>query len=262
MQRKPSENAKSLRLSDGSMLKIEQHKSLESTAQLARSYAEAGYPNKYVVFSETVTAPTALRGSGNDASHGIFMSCVLRPSFFPSQAGLLAPLSAVAMLTALEEHTEKELGIGWLSDVFCEGKRIANVSIEGKLDSFASYEYLIVTFSVLLDDKSFPPRLGDMIKKVFETGNDSISIIIAKTILHKFFTVYAGLKSPAKHMDTYARRFILVDKRIKYIKDGKKHRCRVVGVNKQTGALNVDIGKGELMQINSPSGVIIPNRIK
>ena len=262
MLKKQDENTTSLRLADGSMLKIEQHKSVESTAKLARSYAESGYPNKYVVFSEEVTDPGVLNGAGADASRGVFMSCVLRPSFFPSQAGLLAPLSAVAMLTALEEHTEKELGIGWLSDVYCEGKRIASVNIEGKLDNFSSYEYLIVTFSVLLDERSFPPRLGDMIKKVFETGNDSISIIIAKTILHKFFTVYAGLKSPAKHMDTYARRFILVDKRIKYIKDGKKHKCRVIGINKQTGALNVDIGKGESMQITSPSGVIIPSKIK
>jgi hypothetical protein len=63
-------------------------------------------------------------------------------------------------------------------------------------------------------------------------------------------------------MDTYVRKFALTDKRIKYIKDGKKRTCRVVSVAKDTCAITVDIGKGELIQIASPSGVITPSKIQ
>ncbi len=258
----PANSIKNIRLADNSILKLEHHDSLESTSALAKSYADASYPNKYVVFTPTLTGGTTHMGLISEKQSGIFMSCILRPSFFPAQAGLLAPLAAVALLTALEEHTEKKLGIGWLSDIYCNGKKIGGVSIEGKLDSFSSYEYLIVTFAVEIDEKDFPPRLNDMIKKVFESDNDSIEEIIAKTILHKFFAVYSSLKTPEKHMDTYARRFALTDKRIKYIKDGKRHTCRVVGVDKGTCSLIVDIGGGELMRITSPSGIIIPSKIR
>lgn len=254
------DSVKSIRLADGSILKLECVDSVESVAALAKSYANSGYANKYVVFTEHQTGPCPIKAAG-DSTHGIYMSCILNPSFFPSQAGLLAPLATVAMLNALEEHTDKELGIGWLSDVYCNNKKIGNVSIEGKLDSFSSYEYMIVSFYVALDESNFPPRLGDMIKKVFEPGNDSIAMIIAKTILHKFFAAYASLKNPKKYMDTYARRFILTDKKIKYIKDGKKHSCRVVGIDKDTCSMTVDIGRGELLKITSPSSVVIPNRI-
>ena len=250
------------RLADGSILKMEHVDSIESTAALAKAYANSGHPNKYVVFTEHQTGPSAIRSTTSDPTRGIYMSCILRPSFFPSQAGLLAPLATVAMLSALEEHTDKNLGISWLSDVYCNERRIGNVTIEGKLDNFSSYEYLIVNFYVALDENNFPPRLGDMIRKVFEPGNDSIAMIIAKSILQKFFNAYASLKNPAKYMDMYARRFILTDKKIKYLKDGKKHNCRVVGIDKDTCSMTVDVGRGELLKITSPSSVVIPNKIR
>ena len=258
----PYKAVKNIKLFDNSLLKFETHDSLESTAELAKSYANSAYPNKYVVYTQNQTGASQTKGLRSDKQSGIYMSCILRPSFFPAQAALLAPLATVALLTALEEHTDSKLGIGWLSEIYCNGKKIGGVTIEGKLDSYSSYEYLIVNFSIAINDKDFPPRLNDIVKKVFEADNDSIYEIIAKTILHKFFSVYSSLKKPAKYMDTYVRRFALVDKRIKYIKDGKKHACRVVSVAKDTCAITVDIGKGELMQISSPSGVITPNKIQ
>lgn len=256
-------SVKSIKLHDGSVVKFEQHESLDSTSALAKAYANAGYPNKYVVFTENQTGNGQFKGkSSSDKQMGIFLSCILRPSFFPSQAGLLAPISAAALLTALEEHTASHLGIGWLSDIYCNGKRIGNVSIEGKLDSFSSYEYLIVSFAVLIDKRDFPPRLNDMIRQVFEGEHDSITEIIAKTILQRFFSAYTSLKSPGKYMDTYMRKFLLTDKRIKYIKDGKRLPCRVLGVDKDSCALMIDVGGGEVVKITSPSGVVIPGRIK
>lgn len=255
---------RSLKLGDGSLIKLEHRKALTSTSALAKSYANAGYPNKYVIFTEKQYASpiTKTRLGEGVPENGIFISCILRPSFFPSQAGLLAPLAAVALLTGLEEHTDKQLGLGWLSDVYCEGVRIGGVSVEGKLNSFSSYEYLIVSFAVHLDEKSFPPRITDMIRKVFESGNESVAMIIAKTILHKFFSIYSNLKAPEKYMDIYKRKFILYDKKIKYLIDGKKRTFRVVDVDRDTCALTVAEKHGQEMKISSPSGVIVPPKIR
>ena len=112
---------------------------------------------------------------------------------------------------------DKKLGIGWVNSIFCDGLKIGECFVEGKLDNFTSYEYLIVTFSVKLNEKYFTPRLTDMMRKVFEEDNFSIEMIIAKTILNKFFATYRDLKDPMKHMDTYKKKFVLFDKKIKYI---------------------------------------------
>ncbi len=254
----------SVRLPDGAMMKLEYHSELSSTSALAKAYANAGYPDRYAILTEKqfTSGITGTKLSEGEGERGIFLSIILRPSFFPSQAGLIAPLSTVALTTALEAHTTSSLGIGWINSVYCEGVHIGGVSVEGKLNSYSSYEYLIINFAARLDEKNFPPRLTDMVKKVFESENLSISMIIAKTVLAKFFTVYANVRSPEKFMDIYKRKFALVGKRVTLLRDGKRHTCRVVDVDKKSCALTVEEKGGTRTTVTSPSAIIIPKRIK
>ncbi len=256
-----------MRASDGSIVKIEAYEALTSTAELARGYANDGVPDRYVVF-------TSRRKTGDDGEYeeGVYMSLLLRPSFFPSEAHLLGAMSATAFITALEEHTSRPLGLGWVSDIYCKGVRIGGVSIEGKLDNFAGYDYLIVTFEARLDRSDFPPLLMDMIRRVFEPDNSSIAMIIAKNILNRFFPFYVNLKTSKKFMETYTRKFILRGVRIRHIEDGKKRVRRVLGVDAKTGALILEGSRFGLKReggssvdtrifITSPRSVIMPRKV-
>ena len=251
-------------LGDGSTAKIEYHKSLSSTTALAKEYASRGYPDRYVIISEKQFVSNILRSklTENEGEEGIFISILLRPALFPSQLSSLAPLSATALLTALESHTEKELGISWLSDIYCEGERIGGVGIEGKLDSFSAFEYLIVSFAVKSDKENFPPRITDMIRQVFEGENESVGMIVAKSIINRFFHVYREIKSPDKHISLYRRRFILNGKKIQYISEGKKKRCRVIGLEPNGFGLLCETSSGKGMTLSSPSLAFIPKTIK
>lgn len=256
-------NIFTFRASDGNTVKLEHRESLPSTAALAREYANMRYPDRYAVFTEKQTAVSALGDSlsNGESEKGLFLSCILRPSIFPSQAGSIGPLSAVALALALEEHSSKKMGIGWVSDIYCDGIKIGGITVEGKLDSFTSYEYLIITFAVRLDEKNFPPRLTDMVRQVFEEDNISVPMIMAKTVLNKFFSIYRELKNPAKHLNLYAGKFALADKKIKYIENGKKKNAKVIGINKEELALIIETRDGRRLEITSPSTVIIPNKI-
>ena len=253
----------SFRGSDGNTIKLEHHNSLSSTAELAKQYANLGYPDRYAIVTERQALPSAGGGKSGekDFEEGLFISCLLRPSIFPSQAGLLGPLSAVAFATGLEEHTQKKISIGWVKDIYCEGEKIGGCTLEGKLDSFTSYEYIIVSFSVRLNPKDFPPRLTDMVRQVFESENLSIGTIIAKTILNRFFTLYRDLKNSSKFMDVYRNKFVLTGKKIKFLNDDKKTTVKVMGVDKDTCSLVVEDSKGEIINISSPSSVIIPKKL-
>ena len=102
-----------------------------------------GYPDRYVVLAEGKKKLDQEGRFRGEVEKGVFMSCLLRPSIFPSQAALLSSLSAVALTTALSEHTSAKLGIGWVSKIYCNGRIIGDCTIEGKLDNFTSYEYII-----------------------------------------------------------------------------------------------------------------------
>ena len=249
--------------SDGNLVRFEYRESLPSVCALAREYANSNYPDRYVIFTEKQTAISALGSplSENESEMGLFMSCILRPSIFPSQAGPISAFSATALAAALEEHSNNEIGIGWVSDIYCNGIKIGCTSVEGKLDNFTSYEYLIVTFAVKLDGKKFTPRLTDMVRQVFEDKIVSVTQIMAKTVLNKFFSIYKELKTPEKHLNGYLSRSVLTDKKIKYIEEGRKKPAKVVGIDKSTLGLIVETKDGKKIQITSPSQIHLPNKL-
>ncbi len=253
----------SFRASDGNTVRLEYRRSLPSTAALAKEYALAGYPDRYAIFAERQTAFTSLGEplTGNDSENGLYLSCILRPSIFPSQAGCIGPMSAAALADAMEEHTMKTVGIGWISDIYCDGIRVGTTWVEGKLDNFTSYEYLIVSFAVKIDPKKFTPRLTDRIRRVFEDDNESIAMIIAKTVLNRFFVAYKEIKTPEKHINHYISKFALTDKKIKYIDGGKKKTVKIAGINKENMALIIEFKDGTKKNITSGSSIILPNKI-
>lgn len=252
------------RLADGNVVQFEQYGTLPSTIALAREYAKNGYPDKYVIYTEEQTIPPKEgdKKGKEKKERGIFMSCILRPSFFPSQSGFLGMLSGVAMFEALSSHTDRHLGLGWVSDVYCEGRMIATTSFEGKFDSHSSYEYLIVSFRIFLDEENFPPRMGDIVRRIFEEDSSSISMMIAKNVLSKFFSLYPSVKTPEKFMEKYQRRFLLRGIRTKLIGDEKSTSCRILGVNAQSGKLIVETKRREVCEISSRSQIVIPEKIR
>ena len=253
-----------MRALDGSIVRFEYHESCESVQQIARARAVAGFPDRYVVFSEKQTKYNALGEpiKNGEFERGVYMSCILRPSMFPSQVSFFAAMSTVALISVLEEHTTKPLGIGWVSNVYCEGDKIGGVTVEGRLDSFNSYEYIIVSFLVALDESSFPPRLSDLVKKVFESENASVSAIIAKDILSKFLSLYPKVKSPDKFMDLYKQKFILAGVKARYTEAGKRKRCKILSVDSKDCTLIVETRGGEIKHIFTNKNVTIPTKIK
>ena len=244
-----------MRAPDNSIVRLECRDRVESCAAIAREHALSGKADRYAVVSEY-----DYKTSGD--ARGVYISLLLRPSFFPSQAGLLSSLATVAIVEALAEHTTKRLGIGWVSNVYCEGKQIGGVTLEGKLDTHTAYEYIIVNFSVKLSEENFPPRLTDLVKKVFESDNNSVSTIIAKNILAKFFTYYATMKNSAKFMHKYHQRFILSGVKVKLFEDGHRTRGKILSVRTEDCALIVEGKNKEILYLTKPASVIIPKSVK
>lgn len=255
-------NISDMRASDGSIVKFEYHKVLPSTSRLAKEYAKAGYPDRYVVFAEAKSKDEKDRGILKESDRGIFMSCILRPSIFPSQAALISSLAAVSLANALEAHTDKPIGIGWVSKIYCGGKMIGDIKIEGLLDDFKSYEYLIITVSISLAEDNFPPILSDLVKKVFEEKNYSIPFIIAKDALNNFFQYYVSVKKNTKFMADYSRKFILRGKKIHYTEGGKRKSGKVLGIDMKSAALMIEDNNKEIVYISTPNSVILPKKIK
>lgn len=256
-------NVRTLRMGDGNIIKLESHDSLESVRSLAREYAKAGYPDRYAVFAER-QSDTSLTGSklrSGQTERGVFLSCILRPSFFPSQAVFLGHLTAVSMAGALKQRCEKPIGIGWISEIFCNGKRIGKSTIETRLDAIGAYEYLIVNIGLKIREEDFPMRLSDMMHRVFADGSDSMPVILAQEILNRFFTLYSQLRTPAKFMDLYRQQFLLRGSKIRLNEGDKKISCKVLGVDPESGGLKVGMPDGTVRFLTKTNSVETPSFI-
>lgn len=256
-------NIITIRIPDGGIARLECHDTLPSTSILAKEYAKAGYPDRYVVFSEKLkyTTQTGKQKLTEHERNGVYLSCILRPNIYTSQASLVPHMATVAFVKALEEHTTQELGIGWISDIFCKDKNIGGVTLEGKFNSDFGFEYIIVSFAIDLDKDIFPPRLTDMIRKVFESENTSISMIIAKNVLEKFYPLVDSLKTPSKFMDIYNSKFIQRNQKIRYTSDGKRRGGRILNVDTTDGSLIVE-DKKRIFHLSSVVGISIKNKFR
>ncbi len=272
----------SIRSARGGLLKLEWHSNVRSTSGIAKQFAESNYPNGYVICADSRYKCDSEGKLTKEIQHGLFMTVLLRPSFFPSQAILLRALAASAFASGLAEYTPKHIGIGWPGSIYCNGVRIGKVSIEGKLNPDTSYEYLLVSFEAIFSDKDFAPRLCDLVAQVFGVYNEDLISMMARKIITAFDSFYSVMKTSTKFMDIYRQRFLFRGKKITYIKDGKKEKRLVLGVDRHSGALMVerkesDRGNGTVYRqsgerdssentnvfyITAPSDVIFPKRVK
>ena len=251
------------RTADGNVLPIECHEALPSTAVFAREYARKGYPDHYCIFAQaqTDTTLTGTRLSEGTTDSGVFISCILRPRFFPSQAGPLGELCAVALASALEQHTDRLMDIGWISDIYCEGKRIGGCALESKLDAYTAYEYLIVTFAVHTDGRLFPCRLSDMVKEVFSENHAAVPLRMCESILDRFFHLYRNMQAVHTFLDDYRRRFIMTGLPVSYQEGEKKHRGRILGIDPDDGCLRIDLGRAGMRKVAGRANLTLPKRV-
>ena len=60
----------------------------------------------------------------------------------------------------------------------------------------------------------------------------------------------------------YKLKFAMRDHKARYLSDGHKKRCKITGVNTESGALVVQTKKSQTFEISSPTNVILPKTVK
>lgn len=236
--------------------------SLPSVAELAKKYAKDGCADRTCIFSPIDETKTVKDKKGHEtAVRGLYLSLILRPTFFPQQAGFMNHLSASAFATTLQGYTTYPIGIGWVSDVFAETEKIGSVNIESRLDHFSGYEYLIFHFAAEIEEKVFPVRLSDLMRRVFEGDFSSQELLMASSLLDKFFALYSDYKATAKFLSDYRTRFVMNGLSAVYTRGGRKKKCKLLGIDAVTGKLRVEMPNGAIVDFSGRSGLILPDSL-
>ena len=160
-------------------------------AEMARNGAREGL----VVFAEMQSAGRGRLGrKWESASHdGLWFSVLVRPQFPMPLWTRLTTGTAVAVAEGIEEIVPRHAAIKWPNDIFIEGKKVAGILIESRMDKDG---FAVIGIGVNVNQTDFPKTISQTAASLRQIAGHSLDRQrVAVSILKKLDASYAKLAS-------------------------------------------------------------------
>lgn len=244
-------------------LRIEVHKSLESTNTLLKELAIAGEPEGKVVIAEEQTGGRGRFGRTfySPAKTGIYMSILLRPKMTAEDSLFITTSTAVAVARAIEKVAHCEAKIKWVNDIYCQGKKVCGILTEAAVDfESGGLEYAVVGIgiNILEPEDDFPEELKNIATSILGNKNYSPTLrsqLVAE-ILNNFFEYYYNSKDK-EFLEEYRNRSFLLGKDILVISGDKKERALAMDID-DSGQMIVKLLDGTIKTLVSGEVSTLP----
>ncbi|WP_175596752.1 biotin--[acetyl-CoA-carboxylase] ligase [Bacillus sp. MRMR6] len=171
--------------------------SVESTQKIAHRLAYEDAPEGTIVIAEEqVTGRGRMGRKWHSPKYtGIWMSVILRPKIPLTKAPQLTLLAAVAIVQAIEEHTNVTPEIKWPNDILIGGKKVTGILTELQAESDRINSVIIgIGINVNQRKEDFPVELREIATSLLIEKDETVSRAeLIKGIflkLEKLYTLY------------------------------------------------------------------------
>lgn len=238
----------------GRLISVEKYRELTFTNDALKTMAQNGSYEGTVLIADRQTASRGTLGKQYfpDSVQGLNMSVLLRPSLSVNQGLLLTTMMAVAVVRAIKNNSDAEIGIKWVNDIYYKKKKISGILAEGVVNDDNGFDYVIIGVSLNLFSSVFPPKLSDIITEVFSEEREGTVDKIAHSILDEFFSIYENVNMDNSFIEEYKSLSILDGKRVRVLINNEKVPATVLGINSQAH-LVVKLKDGREHVLNSTS---------
>lgn len=245
-----SPNKTVLSCESGRMVIIEQDERERVDNARVVELAQGGKEEGYVLFSETDDGTPLEPGTP-----GLFLSILLRPAMHVQRAGLLAAATAVAVARAIEKVADLKIGIRWVNDLFVDSRKISAMMTSARVKPNGYFDYVVIGIAVTLSPEDFQPRIGDVIRRVFNGELRPLSARLTEAIVREFFALYDRLSTDGEFLPEYRSRSTILGKRAKVLVGDTFLRARVSDID-ENGGLTVQLRGGAKMTVSSRSEIV------
>ncbi|WP_304507048.1 biotin--[acetyl-CoA-carboxylase] ligase [Anaerotignum sp.] len=173
------------------------YKITDTTNGCLRAAAVEGAPEGTIAVAEQMTAGRGRRGRHWEApaGSGIWMSILLRPTIFPSEASVLTLLAGLAVCQALEEETGLSPQIKWPNDILLNGKKLVGILTEMDCEMQETH-FVIVGIGINVNTAEFPEGVNDVATSLYlESGRTFSRKNILQRVLLNFENLYEAFIS-------------------------------------------------------------------
>ena len=216
---------------------------LRSTNDTARELARQGAPEGTVVIAASQTGGRGRMGRSffSPDGTGLYMSILLRPKLPAEDSLLITTAAAVAAAEALEEISGRSMGIKWVNDIYCGGKKVCGILTEGGYGTDGSLAYAILGIGVNLfaPEGGFPSELAQIADAVFPAKAEKKGTVknrAAAMILEKFLPLYRQLPE-RMYLAEYRARSVLTDQSVNVLRGDSARPAKVLGIDDHFGLL-------------------------
>lgn len=250
MEERNDRNKNVLSCESGRMIILEESEQPIAGNAPLQELAQRGQEEGYVLFSELPKCPL-----GDCDGPGMFLSILTRPTLPVQEAGILSAVAAVAAARAIEKLSESRIRIRWVNDLFHSEDKLCAMVTSSRLSPEGQLEYAVIGMSLCLSNNHFPPKLGDVIRRVFNGELRELPSRLSEAIALEFFTIYDRLKIDRSFMEEYRLRSMVMGKRVKVLVADTYIRGKVVGIDDHA-CLTVETRSGAQMTISSRSEIV------
>ncbi len=247
----PKEGSKTvLTCESGRMVIIEECEAARGGNAPLLALAQEGKEEGYILASTLEGCPF-----DDCDTPGLFLSILLRPTIPVQDAGLLSAAAAVAVAKAVERLSEIRVDIRWVNDLFHAGHKMAAMVTSTRLTPEGQFDYAVLGIALCLSPAHFPPKLGEVIRRVFRDELRALPIRLAEAIAEEFFAIYDRLGSDRSFMDEYRARSMVIGKRAKILVGDTFLRGRIADIDEHA-YLSVALRSGRRMTVSSRSEIV------
>ncbi len=190
---------------------------VDSTNREAKRWAVEGAPHGSMVVAQRQTAGRGRLGrSFSSPPGGLYLSVVLRPEGEGNPV-LVTAAAAVAVCRAVSRLCGVELGIKWVNDLFCDGRKCCGILTEGGTGlETGEIEYMVVGIGVnyATPPAAFPPELRPLVTSLYPEGPPPHPRAALAAAIHgELLGLFAGLSGKG-FLEEYRRRSIVLGREV------------------------------------------------
>ena len=219
--------------------------STSSTNDIAAEYAKNKDNDGLVIFAEEQTAGRGRAGSKWQSDQGnsilcsiILMDCKLNPE-------LLSLTCAVAVADGLGKIGGTEAKIKWPNDIILNGKKVAGILLESKLNNGGGAYILGIGINCHQKQDSFGPELQPIATSIdLESHSITDRVSLAKRLLTSVdHWLEVAEKNSKIVTEKWRKLSIQLNHRVKLIYNGREFAGNCIGIDPEKGLiLQLDTG--------------------
>ena len=182
---------------------------------------------------------------------GLYFTLIYRNDTNIYDALMITPAVACAVASVLAEESGKEMGIKWVNDIYCNGKKVCGILTESSIDfENVKLNHAIIGVGINLTKPKlgFVDEIEDIAGVVFDKP---LSPTKKKKLLEKLLLSmdkYLKMLSTCEFMDEYRRRSILIGKEV-VVQNGRgKFEAKVLGIDNRAGLVVEASGDCKVLQ--------------